>query len=139
MAALFWVIGPQPYVPRLLVLLVGSATVAAVYLLGRSLGGRLAGLVADRPAGHVGDPRPGQQSRRLVQLDHPVLHHVSLRHAAPAVTRGSGPRLAAAGLVFALALQTHPSVVAFLPGCGGATVASSTAAARALGAAGLRC
>jgi hypothetical protein len=41
----------------------------------------------------------------------------------PAFTRSSGPHLAGGALLLALALQTHPSVAAFLPGAGLALLA----------------
>ena len=116
LAALFWVVGPQPYVPRLLVLLIGVATVAAVYLLGRSVGGRLAGLIAAgllaTSATHV------LINSHIAWSDSttPLFTTLAFATLVPAVTRGSGLRLAAAGLVFAIALQTHAAVVAFLPG-----------------------
>ena len=42
----FWLFGPNMDLPRLLFLLLGVLTVGATYWLGRSMGGRLAGLVA---------------------------------------------------------------------------------------------
>lgn len=116
MAALFWVVGPQPYVPRVLVLLIGVATVAAVYLLGRSVGGRLAGLIA---AGLLATSATHVLVNSHIAWSNsttPLFTTLAFATLVPAVTRGSGPRLAAAGLVFAIALQTHPVVVAFLPG-----------------------
>jgi 4-amino-4-deoxy-L-arabinose transferase-like glycosyltransferase len=116
LAALFWVVGPQPYVPRVLVLLIGVATVAAVYLLGRSVGGRLAGLIAAgllaTSATHVLVNSHIAWSNSMT----PLFTTLAFATVMPAVTRRSGPRLAAAGLVFAIALQTHPTVIAFLPG-----------------------
>src|SRR5439155_23906651 len=45
-AGLFVLIGPYLHLPRLLVVVVGSLTTVAAYLLGREWGGRLAGLLA---------------------------------------------------------------------------------------------
>jgi 4-amino-4-deoxy-L-arabinose transferase-like glycosyltransferase len=46
LAAAFGLLGPSPYLPRLLVFVTGVATVGAAWWLGRELGGRLGGLVA---------------------------------------------------------------------------------------------
>jgi 4-amino-4-deoxy-L-arabinose transferase-like glycosyltransferase len=116
LAVTLWLLGPEPYTPRLMVLLLGLATVAATYWLGRSLGGRAAGLVAGGllvgSAVHVVVNSHIAWSNATTPLFTTLAFCIIL----PAVTRGSGPRLALGALAFALALQTHPSVAFFLPG-----------------------
>src|SRR5918911_928925 len=46
LAVMLWVVGPHPWTPRLLSMLLAVATVGLTYWLGRSLGGPIAGLVA---------------------------------------------------------------------------------------------
>src|SRR5918911_1569949 len=46
LAVMLWVVGPYPWTPRLLSMLLAVATVGLTYWLGRSLGGPIAGLVA---------------------------------------------------------------------------------------------
>ena len=46
LAAAFWTFGPSPTLPRAIVMVAGSLTVAVTYLFGREIGGRVAGVVA---------------------------------------------------------------------------------------------
>jgi 4-amino-4-deoxy-L-arabinose transferase-like glycosyltransferase len=118
LAALLWLIGPQPYAPRLLVLLTGSATVAATYLLGREINGRLAGLIA---AGLLATSATHVLVNSHVAWSNsttPLFSTLGFAMLMPAITRGSGLRLAVGALGFAFALQTHPSILGFLPGIG---------------------
>ena len=118
LALMLWAVGPEPSTPRLLPLVLGVGAVVATYWLGRSLGGRLAGVVAG--------------GLLAVSAVHVVINsHIAWSNATtpffttlafciilPAITRGSGPRLALGALAFAIALQTHPSVLFLLPGIG---------------------
>jgi len=130
LAAAFLLGGPDPRLPRLLMLAIGSLTIVPTYLLGRELGGPRAGLVA---------------AALLVTSPVHVLvnSHVAWSHCttplfttagcwllvgaarrargtpgdqrSPAVP--AGPRwLALAGLAFGLAFQTHPTALALVPG-----------------------
>jgi 4-amino-4-deoxy-L-arabinose transferase-like glycosyltransferase len=130
LAALLWTVGPEPWTPRLLPLLLGLATVAATYWLGRSLGGRVAGLVAGGlligSAVHVVVNSHIAWSNATT----PFFTTLAFGLILPAVTRGSGPRLALGALAFALALQTHPSVAFFLPGVALAVLLKQTGLVR---------
>lgn len=116
LALALWTIGPHAYTPRLLVLLLGAAAVAATYLLGRRLGGPLAGAVAGgllaTSATHVVVNSHVSWSNALT----PLFVTVAVLTLLPAATHGSGVALALGGLLFGLALQTHPSVMTLLPG-----------------------
>lgn len=102
--------------PRLLAWALGSVSVLLVYLLGRDLGGRRAGLIAASLFGVTATP--------VLVYSH-VLHMTSLAvpllcfgfwAVARAARDGSGPWLALAGVSLGLALQTHPLCAAFMPG-----------------------
>lgn len=102
--------------PRLLAWALGSVSVLLVYLLGRDLGGRRAGLIAASLFGVTATP--------VLVYSH-VLHMTSLAvpllclgfwAVARAARDGSGAWLALAGGSLGLALQTHPLCAAFLPG-----------------------
>jgi dolichyl-phosphate-mannose-protein mannosyltransferase len=118
LAAFFWLIGPRPEAPRLLVTLLASATVVLTFLLGRALGGRLAGLVA---AGLLATCATHVLVNSHVAWSNattPFFTTLAILTALPAVRRGSGRHLALSGLAFGVALQSHPSVIAMLPGVG---------------------
>lgn len=102
--------------PRLLAWALGSVSVLLVYLLGRDLGGRRAGLIAASLFGVTATP--------VLVYSH-VLHMTSLAvpllclgfwAVARAARDGSGPWLALAGGSLGLAVQTHPLCAAFMPG-----------------------
>ena len=118
-----WLLGPQPETSRLVSVLVGTATVGATYLLGRQLGGWLAGLIAagllTTSAGHVLVNSHVAWSSSTT----PLFTTAAMAVMLPAFTRLSRPHLAGGALLLALALQTHPSVAAFLPGVGLALLA----------------
>ncbi len=147
LAALLWVLGPSPWLPRLLVLGVGSLTVGASYLLARELAGnvkrgRWAGLAAALLVAvnaeqvvvnsHVAwsnciTPlfttlgcwllvrRPHPQPP-LPNLGEGAAKKCASRNKCASRGVGSPSGLVLAGLAFGLALQTHPSVLALLPG-----------------------
>ena len=115
-AAVFKLIGPGPYVARQVVTWFGAATVGATYLLGREVGGAAVGLIAAgllltngvhiAALGHVGFS--AHITPLFMTLGCWQLHRAALRE--------SGRSLAAAGFFLGMALQTHPTTVAFLPG-----------------------
>lgn len=114
---LFRVFGQNLYLPRGFVLVVGALTVTATYFLGKQLS--------------RGDRRVGALAAILLSLN---AHHILFNsHVAWSndttpffatlsilsylrATRGSRPAwLIAAGAMYGLALQTHPSVLALAP------------------------
>jgi 4-amino-4-deoxy-L-arabinose transferase-like glycosyltransferase len=103
-------------VPRLL----GGLTVLPTYLLGRELGGRVAGLVA--AALLVTSPAHTVITSHVAWVHSltPLLAVTTLWLLARASRRSAGPALAGAGLCAGLALQSHPTVAPLL---GGAVVA----------------
>jgi 4-amino-4-deoxy-L-arabinose transferase-like glycosyltransferase len=120
--------GESPLAPRVVVLLAGVATVVVTYLLGTEIGGRL---VAGRPGGvTIGSRVVGLLAAGLLATN--GLHVVVNSHVAwsncltPLLTtlafwvlmrsRRSPALLPVAGLLLGLGLQTHPLVVALLPG-----------------------
>ena len=119
-AAGFWAFGPSVYTPRLLAWLLGSLTVGATYLLAREMvepGARkttawlAAGLMVTNGV-HVGGTSHVAWSHSLT----PLFLTPALLLLYRAVERRDGRSLLGAGLASGLALQTHPTVVAFLPG-----------------------
>jgi 4-amino-4-deoxy-L-arabinose transferase-like glycosyltransferase len=126
-AAALAVSGESPLAPRVVVLLAGIATVAATYLLGTEVGRRLR-VRRDGGSGSAVGPRlVGLIAAGLLATNGPhvvVNSHIAWSNcltpllttlACWAVLRT--PRfLPLAGLLLGLALQTHPLVVALLPG-----------------------
>ena len=116
-AGAFNLLGRHPEVPRLASLLAGSLTVGATYLLGRAQFGRAAGAVAAvlmaGNAAHVLVNSHVAWSNCATPLFTTVAFWLLVRAVRePARLR----RWALAGLAWGLALQTHPSVAAFLLG-----------------------
>jgi 4-amino-4-deoxy-L-arabinose transferase-like glycosyltransferase len=144
LAAAFWLFGTNTDLPRLLFLLFGIITVGATYWLGRSMGGRLAGLIgavllAFCPVhvlvnSHVA--WSNSASPLLATLAFAALHSALRCHPLhprqDAGTPGSAetgdpsrPRreparggflLVLGGLFYGLALQTHVSLIVAAPG-----------------------
>src|SRR4051812_1674393 len=126
------VFGRNAEVPRLASLVAGALTVGVTYLLGRRLFGRTAGLVAalllGANAAHVLVSSHVAWSNCVTPLFTTTalwLTHRALDQSGRAgqVGRAGGSgwlggigSLALAGLAWGLALQTHPSVAAFLIG-----------------------
>jgi hypothetical protein len=113
-----WVFGPQPWAPRMAPLLLGSGAVVLTYLLGRVVGGRLAGLLA---AGLLATSAVHVLVNSHISWSNattPFFTTLAMLVIGPAFSRASGRHLALGGLTFGLALQSHPSVFAFLPGVG---------------------
>jgi 4-amino-4-deoxy-L-arabinose transferase-like glycosyltransferase len=144
LAAGFWLFGTSTELPRLLFLLLGVLTVGTTYWLGRSMGGRLAGLLgaallAFCPVhvlvnSHVA--WSNSASPLLATLAFAALHS-ALRRRSPltpslgagspgsAEDEGSRPSpgalgrgwlLVLGGLSYSLALQTHVSLFVVAPG-----------------------
>jgi 4-amino-4-deoxy-L-arabinose transferase-like glycosyltransferase len=121
LAGLLRLLGPDPAVPRTLVMLVGVAAVVAAYVLGRLVSAdarwsRLAGLVAAgllaTCAAHVVINSHVAWSNATT----PFFTTLAFIALAAALRRRSGPLLGLSGLLLGVALQSHPSVIAFLPG-----------------------
>ena len=111
--------GDSLYAPRTLILAVGVLTVLATYLLGRAWGGRTAGLLGAgllaTAAGHIALNSHVAWSNCVTPLFTTLgawMLSLALRGSS------SMPRTALplAGLFWGLGLQTHPSVLALLPG-----------------------
>jgi 4-amino-4-deoxy-L-arabinose transferase-like glycosyltransferase len=116
-AAAFVVFGRNAEVPRLASLLAGALTVGATYLLGRHLLGKPAGLLAALllagNAAHVLVSSHVAWSNCVTPLFTTTAIWLLLR----ALDRPGAPfSLGLAGFAWGLALQTHPSVAAFLVG-----------------------
>ncbi|MFN8634400.1 MAG: glycosyltransferase family 39 protein [Chloroflexota bacterium] len=119
-AAGMFVIGPTIYAARLVVMWFGVVTVTATYFLGRELGGRtdgrLVGVIAAvlmmtngihiAPVGHVAFS--GSITPLFTTLAFWLLHRWGVRR-----TDGT---LVWAGFMLGMSMQTHPTIVAFLPG-----------------------
>ena len=124
LAGLFAALGPDPVLPRYLVGVLGLLTVGAAFLLGRELaaawldrpgataaGVLAAALVAVSPVHVVVNSRIGWSHATT-----PLFTTLALWLLARAAARQHGPSLALSGLLFGIALQTHPTVAALLPG-----------------------
>ena len=115
-AAAFLLLGPELGVGRLVVALFGALAVVPVYLLGRSIGGPPVGVIAAlllaASGTHVTVSSHIAYSHSLL----PLASTAGLWLLHRAVTRRSGPGLAASGLAFGLAFQLHPSALAIWPG-----------------------
>lgn len=149
LGAVFWAAGPSPWLPRLLVLALGALTALPAYLLARELAlGAGAARRAAILAGVVAAALLAVNPAHVVVNSHVAWGNcvtpLLTTTAAWLLARGlrlaplGGARLGpAAGLclllaagAFGLALQTHPSVAALLPG---AAVGLALAAWRRLG------
>ena len=116
-AAGFAVFGRNAELPRLASLVAGALTVGVTFLVGRRLFGRTAGLVAAvllaGNAAHVLVSSHVAWSNCVTPLFTTTAIWLLLRALeAP----GQPLRLGLAGFAWGLALQTHPSVIAFLVG-----------------------
>jgi hypothetical protein len=116
-AAGFWLFGVATTTPRLVVWLLGAAAVAATYVLARTMLRRpsvwvAAGLLATSGV-HIG----ANSHLAWAHATTPLYFAVACAFLTRAVQRVHGPSLVAAALAGAATLQTHPTVVAFLPAC----------------------
>jgi 4-amino-4-deoxy-L-arabinose transferase-like glycosyltransferase len=131
LAAAFWLLGPSPYLPRLLVFGTGVATVGAAWWLGRELGGRVGGLVAGLfMAGcsthalvnsHVAwshATTPLWTTLGLAFLARALHEGPGARGQGPGVRSGLAPphALLGAGFFLGLGVQTHITAMLLLPG-----------------------
>lgn len=116
LAGVFALGGPTELLPRLTAALLGAVTVGVVYLIAREQAGRTAGLLAAAlmatSAGHVVINSHTARSNSITPLVTTVVVWMVYR----AARSGRGWYLAGAGLLFGVALQTHLSVVVFVPG-----------------------
>jgi glucose/arabinose dehydrogenase/4-amino-4-deoxy-L-arabinose transferase-like glycosyltransferase len=115
-AALFLVTGPSMYSPRLLVAALGALTVVPTYLLGRDLGGRIAGVVgavllAASPV-HIAINSHIAWSNCIT----PLFVTIGLWLLYRAVARDRPRLLVGVGVSFGLAAQTHPIALFLVPG-----------------------
>jgi len=119
----FWLLGPSSELPRAVILAIGSATVGVTYLLARDLA-RAAELAhVERTIGALGSALLATSAVHVVVSSHiawshsltPLFSTAGLWLLVRAVG-SSGRSLALAGLAFGLAIHTHPSAVALLPG-----------------------
>ena len=126
LGALFRLLGPQLALPRIVIMACGALTVAATYLLGRSLAGRGVGalgaaLLATSPQhilinSHIAWQNATMPLYTTLCLAAFVAAANALRSAAgDVVPRRCGPLLTLAGFWFGLALQTHPGVIIITP------------------------
>lgn len=116
-AAGFGVTGRSAELPRLASLVAGALTVGVTFLLGRKLYGPVAGVLAAlllaANAAHILVNSHVAWSNCVTPLFTTTAFWLLLR----ALDRpGSALRLGLAGLAWGMALQTHPSVIAFLAG-----------------------
>ncbi len=115
-AALFRIIGPNPFLPRLFIAVFGALTVVATYGLGRITWNRHAGIVAGILA---------LTSPTLVAISShygwsnsltPFFFTATLVALLAGIKNETGWLVALSGLLAALTLQTHPSTIAALVG-----------------------
>lgn len=136
LAGLFWIVGPGPWLPRSLMLVLGALTIVPTYLLAREIslsagatrsraiaaGIIAAGLLAVNAA-HVVVNSHVAWGNCVTPLFTTTAGWLLARAArltgdrAPLRGRG-GLLLVLACVAFGLALQTHPSVAVLLPGVG---------------------
>ena len=121
LAMAFWASGFSLHAPRAVALALGVLTVVAAYPLGRAWGGPAAGLTAAAlvctAAGHVAINSHVAWSNSMTPL-FTTIGVWALSAAVRDVDRSSRTVLLA-GLAWGLALQSHPSVLALLPGAVG--------------------
>jgi len=108
-------LGTDPLLPRWIVMVLGALTVVPTILLGREIAGRnvgiIAGLLLATGSAHIAVNSHIAWSNCLT----PLFITACLWLLVRSQRRSSGFALAGAGLLFGLALQTHPAVIAFAP------------------------
>ena len=122
LAAAYKVFGPSVEVTLLVPWLIGGLVVVPTYLLGRELGGRIAGLVAGALMATSGAHTVISSHVPLSHSLTPLLTATTLWLLARAVVRADGRSLALAGLCAGLSLQTHPTAAPLLAGAAVATL-----------------
>jgi 4-amino-4-deoxy-L-arabinose transferase-like glycosyltransferase len=119
LAAAFWVAGESLFVPRTVVLILGVLGVFATYLLGRAWGGRSAGLLASlllaTSGGHIAFTSRVAWSHSTTPL-FVTLGAWALVGAIHRTGAISVWRLSLSGACWGIAVQTHPTVLALVPG-----------------------
>jgi 4-amino-4-deoxy-L-arabinose transferase-like glycosyltransferase len=132
LAGLFALFGPSPTLPRLMAMLLSAALVPLTYFFARDVAGRWPAFIAAglllTSGGHIVINSHTARSNSLTPLlttgalwlVYRALADRSFDFGAGSATRRQAdPRLLVpAGLLFGFALQTHLSVIAFLPGVG---------------------
>jgi 4-amino-4-deoxy-L-arabinose transferase-like glycosyltransferase len=114
----FLIAGPSEYVGRAIPFVVGVLTVGATYLLAREMGGKVAGwvaaaLIATSSAHTLATSHPGWS-----HCFSPLFATLGLWQLQRCIRRGNANGLVASAIWLGLALQTHPTMVALLPGAG---------------------
>src|SRR5262249_10070933 len=114
----FLLAGPSEHVGRAIPLVVGVLTVGATYLLRREMGGRLAGwvaatLIATSSAHTLATSHPGWS-----HCFSPLFAALGLWQLQRCIRRGTVSGLIPSAIWLGLAIQTHPTMVALLPGAG---------------------
>jgi 4-amino-4-deoxy-L-arabinose transferase-like glycosyltransferase len=116
LAAVFRVVGISDWAPRLVATVLAAVTVGFTYLIGREITSRWAALVGAAllltSGGHVIITSHTARSNSTTPLLLLLVTWALLR----AIRRDDGRYLVAVGFLFALALQSHISVIAFAPG-----------------------
>jgi glycosyltransferase AglD len=116
LAAAFRLGADPELAPRALATLLAAATVGLSYLVASDMAGRWAGLVTaallTTSGGHVVINSHTARSNSIT----PLLTTAAIWLLFRACRTGNGWLLAACGLLFGLALQTHVSVIALAPG-----------------------
>lgn len=117
-ALTFALAGPHVVAPRALVMATGVLTVAVTYLLGRQAGGPLGGLVAAGLLATSGAHILINSHIALSSSITPLFVALGVWLVGRSILALDGRALAWGGLTLGLALQTHPTVIAVLAGCG---------------------
>ena len=115
-AGLFWVSGPSPFTPRLLIMAIGTLTLVPTYFLGREIGGPRAGLFAAALLATNGGHIVSNSHIAWSSCTTPLFGATGLWLLARAINRRHGPSLVGAGLFLGLAWQTHGTFMFLLPG-----------------------
>ncbi len=116
LAALFVLFGPHPVLPRLMVMAAGVITTGVLYATGRTMGSRAVGALAALL--WVTSSVPVLLNSHLAYSNSlaPLFVGLALWATVAAWRHRRGLLLVAAGFLWGLALQTHPTVVPLLPG-----------------------
>ncbi len=119
LATTLWASGYSLHAPRVLALVLGVLTVPATYLLGRSWGGRVGGFLAAALLATAGAHVAVNSHVAWGNSATPVFTTLgvwALSEGARPTTLSRRAALLLAGLLWGLAVQTHPLALAFLPG-----------------------
>jgi 4-amino-4-deoxy-L-arabinose transferase-like glycosyltransferase len=117
-AAAFFLFGPQIVTPRALVMILGVLTVGATYVLARQVAGPIAGAVAAALLTTSGTHILVNSHIALSSSITPLFVALGVWLVGRVMILADGWSLVWAGLVFGLALQTHPTVIVVLTACG---------------------